>query len=48
MIDVLVCVGVCVCIQPKRLIKLEKIRENKKIKKVKDLTLEILDSFMDI
>ena len=29
---VLVCVGVCVCIQPKRLIKL------KKIKKVKDMT----------
>ena len=28
MIDVLVCVGVCVCIQPKRLIKLEKIRIN--------------------
>ena len=48
MIVVLVCVGVCVRIQPKRLIKLEKIRENKKIKKVKDLTLEILDSFMDI
>ena len=30
MIGVLVCVGVCVYIQPKRLIKLEKIKENKR------------------